>query len=267
MAPDRYTLTDGPTPFRRRQYEFPPVVEGIARLVWAQPAEWSVTTPGSLYERLKDKYPGKPEARSLFQAGVGQSSPSEAGAGVLEFTSGPQEMIFTDANRGQMLIVGPQSVSAHALPPYEGWESLSSRLSDAYPIAASTLDASESFAQVSLRYINRVDLDETNIQLGEYLTIQFTLPPAFPTQLGGFLDRVEVFYPDEPIKLTFTWASQPSEEGRSSFVIDLDLTYNPTEPVSLPAATEMLQEMKRRETQAFEGLLQDKLRKVFHELG
>ncbi len=110
-------------------------------------------------------------------------------------------------------------------------------------------------------------MNDSDIQLGDYLTIHFALPPAFPKQLGGFLDRVNVFYSDEPIMLAFTWASQPSEEGKSAFVLDLDLTYNPPQPIGLEAAVEMLHEMKRRETQAFEGLLQDKLREVFHEVG
>lgn len=248
----------------RRRYGSPPVVEAIARLAWSEPADWGVTTPGVLFERLKDRYPAPPQSRNQFQAEIGQGGPASA-LGAISLKSGPSELVFATADGNKLLIVGPTAISAHALPPYEGWESLSARLREALPSVAEALNVEERFGEASLRYINRIVLPEPSIRFSDYLTIDFVLPPSFPRNLSGFIDRADVHYDDAPVKLSFTWASAPAPIDHSAFILDLDLTMAPDDTLNGDEALNALDDLKEREAAAFEGLITDTLRSMFDE--
>jgi uncharacterized protein (TIGR04255 family) len=225
---------------------------------------WNITTPGLLFERLRDEYPAEPQVRSVMQADL-----SQEGAGPttgFELRTGPQQMVFGAQEGSRLLIVGAEDVSVHGLPPYEGWESLEARLFSAVARIKDLIPDGTEVEQIGLRYINRIEIPKPSITFHEYLTIGFTLPPGFPQSMIAFLDRVEVVYPDELARLAFTWASTEAPEGASAFILDLDLNATAGMPIPIEEAREVLREMKRRETEAFEGLLQDSLREMFREI-
>jgi len=116
----------------------------------------------------------------------------------------------------------------------------------------------------SVRYINRVEIPSESFE--EYLTISIGFPPGYPSKVTGFLDRVEMEYPDESVKLAFTWASVEAPQGHSAFILDLDLLAAYQEPASVSDATEALRQLKVKEGRAFEGLLHDRLREQFGEV-
>lgn len=248
---------------RRRLYRNPPVVEALARLHWDSAAEWKLTTPGLLYERLREVYPEEPQPRNVMQADFTQ----RAGDSNFEVRSGPPQMVFSAEEASRLLIVGPNDLSAHGLPPYEGWESLEDRLFSGYDLIHEVLRLHDSFTELGLRYINRIEIAAPSIRLDEYLTVTMALPPGFPDQMISFLDRVEVTYPDAPIRLGFTWASTDAPADSTAFMLDLDLVAQPEEALSAEDAKSFLRDMKERETIAFEGLLQDTLREQFGEIG
>lgn len=257
-----------PAPARsphRRQYKNPPVAEAIARLHWNTGLPWKMTTPGLLHEALKAEYPAEPQVRNVMEAQL-QASPGAAGS--MEFRTGPQQLVFSDGGGGRLLIVGPTDISAHGLAPYEGWESLEGRLFDALAVVKDILiPPGEVVSSVGLRYINRVDLPGDEIDFAEWLTVSFALPPTFPQQMVGFLDRIEVLYPDAPIKLSFTWASaEPLSPATSSFILDFDLVSVAGAASNEGEARELLASLKLKETEAFEGLLKDSLRERFGAL-
>lgn len=244
------------------------MIEALARFRWSKPVPWNITTAGRLFERLRQRYPADPQARSLMQADLSQQT---AGGGPasssLEFRTGPEQMIFSVPDGNRLLIVGPQDVSVHGLVPYEGWEVLERRLFEGLELIQDFVPEDARVEQVGLRYINRVEIPTAPIELNEYLTIGFTLPPSFPQELVGFLDRLEVVYPNEPIRLAFTWASTDSSDGTSAFLLDFDLIASPLSPLTLEDARQTLSDLKLKENAAFEGLLQDKLREeVFREI-
>lgn len=243
----------------RREYRNPPVVEALSRLGWAREAPWTVTTPGLLFEALRDAYPEEPQARSLLQADFRQ----QAGDSNFEVRTGPPKMAFSAAGGSRLLMVGQTDVSAHSLAPYEGWESLEERLFDGFQHVQRVLNVEPKFSQLGLRYINRIEIPEPRIKFEDFLTVSFQLPPGFPDEIHSFIDRVEVAYPDGPIKLAFTWASTDAPEESIAFILDFDLTTSLAEPVELAEARQLLGKMKEKEGVAFEGLLQDRLREMF----
>lgn len=252
----------------RRRYLNPPVVEAVARLKFETPIQWSITTPGLLYERVREGYPAQPETRNVMRADLTTSTdaPGAAGATNVAFSAGPQEMVFVNDDRTRLLIVGPEAISVHSLPPYEGWENLEERLFKNLRELEEIISPGTRFSEVSVRYINQVEIAKIGINLTDYMTIGFQLPEAFPQQLTGFLDRVEVVYPDAPAKLSFTWASTQAPDSHSAFVLDLDLSASPEDTMDFTEARSMLNVLKSHETDAFEGLIKDSLREQFGEI-
>ncbi|MEY2420652.1 MAG: hypothetical protein QOI95_719 [Acidimicrobiaceae bacterium] len=256
---------------RRRHYRNPPVVEAIARFQWSEPVAWSFTTPGLLFEHLRAEYPDEPKAQALVQAGM--FSPEEGGlpapAGVsagFELRAGPQRIMFGRDDGTRLVAVSPTDLSVHGLQPYEGWESLRARLVQALDNAAPVIGRESAVSTVGLRYINRVEIPEPTLEFTDYLTIALGYPPGYPPQITGFLDRVEMQYPDENVKLAFTWASTEAPEGSVAFILDLDLYAQSGAPVGLEHAFAMLDDLKLKEGHAFEGLLLDRLREQFGEI-
>jgi uncharacterized protein (TIGR04255 family) len=252
-----------PDPYPRRHYASPPVVEAIVRVRLARPIPWSLTTAGLLYSRLRAAYPREPQTQNLMQAELSEVAQNQAN---LQVRSGPQKVVFGTDDGSRLLVVGAQDVSAHGLPPYEGWESLEQRLFDGLDQLGDVIPE-RAFTGLGVRYINRVTIPRTEFRFDEYLTIGFTGPPGFPPNVSGFFDRVESVYPDERTRIAFTWATTESEPESSAFILDFDLNWScdEGETVTVGQAREELSNLKQKETAAFESLLQDSLRELFDE--
>ena len=246
----------------RRNYDNPPVVEAAARFHWNEPMPWNLTTPGRLFERIKEDYPAEPQFQNSVQAELGLTDGE--GAPNLQVTTGPQRVVFGNEDRTRLLIVGATDLSVHGLRPYEGWESLEERLFSAFR-SLKDFVPNELITQLGLRYINRIEIPDSSIEIGEYMTISFSMPDGWPARISAFLDRAEFVYPDGDSRISFTWATTESEPGGSAFIVDLDLVRDLKEPTSVDEARAAISELKARETAAFESLIQDRLRGLFRE--
>lgn len=249
---------------KRRRYRDAPVAEAIARMHWSSEWAWDITTPGLLYERLRGIYPAPPQIRNSMQADFNGSDISMDSIGsTVAIRPGPQQIMFRNDAGDRLCMISSSDISVHGLPPYEGWENLEDRLFSAFDLIQDMSGVGESFSQLSLRYINNVQIPESPLRFDDYLTISFGLPEGFPKTLAGFLDRAEVLYPDAPVRLVFTWGSVEAPPGHSGFVFDLDLTTDLPDALGLTEARAALNELKGRETDAFESLLKDRLRELF----
>jgi len=177
-------------------------------------------------------------------------------------------MLFGSDNGSRLLGLSPRDLSVHGLKPYEGWESLLGRLMDGYElvkdVATPQMDA---VSTVGLRYVNQVEIPTVQLDFYDYFTVSIEFPkPGFPQVVSSFLDQAELHFPGEDVRMNFTWASADSPEGTSAFILDLDLYYEPEEPISLDEARAVLADLKTKERQAFESLLQPRLREMFGEI-
>lgn len=262
-------MTDERVP-ERRQYESPPVVEAVARVAWNNPIPWTLTTPGGLWALLKRDYPEELRTRNLAQANLQQQvldAPGPQGTN-FQVTQGPQELIFSSDNGSRLAIIGPSSVAVHGLQPYEGWESIKDRLLKVLARISSEIPGEGlGYVQASIRYINRLDVEGPDVDFSTYLTVGLPVAPGFPREQMGFVNRVELGYPDGQSRLAFTWASVQAAEGRSACVLDLELVHSPSGLLSLEDASRELDALKVKETAAFEGLLTEAARELFVESG
>ncbi|WP_083606542.1 TIGR04255 family protein [Geodermatophilus obscurus] len=259
-----HLTTEPEAGLRRRRYANPPVAEALVRLHWDDSIVWKATTPGLIFGLIGDLYPDEPQTRNVVEA---QVSGEHGSAPNFELRSGPQQMMFSRESGSRLVLVGPNDVSVHGLPPYEGWGSLEARLFEAVErLREWATPPSKRYSTIGLRYINRVEIFEPSVNFEDWLTVAFALPPGLPQTMTGFLDRIDSVYPDGATRIGFTWASTEAPAGSSAFVLDFDLTRVDQSGFTLDEARDVIADLKVKEGQAFEGMLKDSLREVFGEL-
>ncbi|MEU2703734.1 TIGR04255 family protein [Micromonospora aurantiaca (nom. illeg.)] len=245
----------------RRVYKHPPIIEAIVEFTFSGGEDWNLTIPGRLYERIREDYPGEPQQREVVEANLGMDGAKSSKTGLAITVSKKSErVVFASDNR--LLMVGPAVLSAHSLAPYEGWESLQARATDALQHYCELVHP-EHISSIGLRYVNRIKLPESTITFDDYFTVAQVLPASgFPATLSSFFDRMELRYEEIPASIAFTWASVNSDEpDTAAFVLDLDLRWRGKTPFE--NAESNLKELRERERAAFESLITDKLREIF----
>jgi len=252
-------VADAPEERRpRSSYRHPPIVEALCTFHFTSQADWDPTVPGRLYERLTGSYPERPKQEELVAPDFNDKA-SPDGPGV---TLGRPSSRITFRNGNRLLSVRENAIGIHCLAPYEGWPSLRRRLDDALA-AYEKVASPESIDELTVRYVNRVDIPGDNLDLSKYFTISPSLPPAFPATLTGFFDRVEMRYDEIPAEISFTWTSlvKPPSKDVASFILDLELIYR--EKCQVSESIKILDDLHDREKSAFESLIKQPLREIF----
>src|SRR5579864_8696823 len=101
----------------RTKYANPPIDEATCQFTLSEPLKWTNSSPGRLFEGLKDRYPGLPSQQQLLQANL------TPGAGIISpelALTQNERVVFIDDENEAKLSVGPSIVSLHRGKPYIG---------------------------------------------------------------------------------------------------------------------------------------------------
>ena len=247
---------------QRRQYRNPPIEEAICDVRFAPGPETDFTAPARFYESIKSSYPGKPHYQQLVAAGIAVP-PQPAGVQIAMRQEGAK-VLFPSQDGRHLVGLGMNALSIHGLKPYSGWEEFRSRIDqsiNAYQSAA----APNGVTRLAVRYINRVQVQTSTANVADYLTAAPRLSREFPTTLSAFLTRLESVYTDRPIQLTVTiGTAEPSSPGATAWLLDIEVSHEwASEPLALRSVMDQIDDLRRRERDAFESLITDKCREVF----
>jgi uncharacterized protein (TIGR04255 family) len=251
--------------YTRRQYRRPPIEDAICELRLSPQEGWNPALPGLLYERLRNAYPGTP--RQQVQSTVEVRTQEQPGAIVVQQAVPAVE--FPDGDDHRSVTVGPGVLTVRVHRPYPGWETFSDQIQEATEAISGVLTSEPTVTRVGLRYINKVEIPENPACLPDYFVSPPTTPDAFPETLVGLVARFESFYNEEDrdVRLLYTFASTPTpDESTTSFVLDFDVIEVWDDEESFPGlrrVVEILPDLKRRLSQAFEATLTDRTREVF----
>lgn len=245
----------------RREYKNPPIEEALCEIRFVPGSEWDLTMPGRFYEEVRGQYDGKPRQQAIMEAQL-QAAPRVEDP-MFQLRQESSKILFPDAEERRLVGIGPNILSVHVLRPYPGWEDFRSRIDEACR-AYRSIGNPKAVQRIGLRYINRVVVKGTSIELDDYFTVSPEPPPNLPLTMAVFLNRVESVFDDEPIRLTTTFASVDAPPEHSAFLLDLDVTRE-WSPEALPLEELMgqLEELRRRERDAFEETITNKAREVF----
>lgn len=247
----------------RVEYPNPPIEEALVQFTYAEPISWNVATPGLLFERLRSAYPEDPEAQEQIQASfegpAGPSTPAN-----LSVNRGDPRYIYRDRTRRRLLVCNQHMLSANSLRPYESWPRLRERIAEAVDTVGPVV-ATPRVTRVSLRYINRIVVEQLQVNTDDYFKVGIHTVNGGSAMLGGFIHRVQSIIDDNTIAIS-TFASVETERPELSahgFLLDLDFQRNLPEPTEISDALTHADELKELENREFEDCITDATRELF----
>lgn len=245
---------------KRTQYKNPPIVEATCEFRFAPVEEWNIAYSGLFLEKVKARYSGKPREQRLLQvSGRPAVTAPREGTTFQEIT----KVQIPTADGKELVAVGPGMLSVHVMKPYSGWERYRKQIDEALN-AFLAIAKPDGIRRIGIRYINRIEPSDPEAPPREF----FASPPHSLDQLECVLEtfalRHEYVYRDEPVKLLVTMARVDIEQGRQGFILDLDVVQEWTsEPLQLKKGMQIVDDLRRRERQAFETMITDKARVLF----
>ena len=245
-----------------RKYRKPPVVEALCELFFAGSA-WDDTVPGRFYDRVKDRFPVKRQ-KAIQGAQFQLTDSGEAAAGIRQL---PPRMQFLTEAGDRLIQLGRDLLVVNQLPPYP-------RFDDWAPMVPWALEVYRELAQpqavakLGIRYINRVVIPESRIALEDYFTVYPSLPAGLGDEHGKFMVRLEVPTRNGGHQVLVTFGSAPADRREEiAFLLDLYDIFNPAEPFDLEDVQAQMRTAHENVEAAFEGSIQDKLRRLFEPEG
>ena len=243
----------------RRKYRNPPITEAVCEFRFVPGQEWDLTIPGKVHERLRESYSGKPKQQRMVQA---QLSPKDGGLSVSELGLRVQ---LVDSKGERLLTLGPDLISVHVFQPYKGWEVFREGIFEAFRAYREVAEP-KGVSRIGLRYINKIKIPETEVELADYFTKPPVTPDEFPEPMTKVQHRSEAYYNDN-VRLIFNLSSVRDPDSMTAlFLVDLDLEWSGEDPLEDEAdIRETLEDLRNKERQAFEALITDRTRELFDE--
>jgi len=235
-----------------RQYRNPPIEEAVCQFSYRMnPCEFG--WQGKFYEKIKDVYSGSPRDQDLL------------GVEGLQTVRQVRKTLFPTADDRELLGITADELSVHVLRPYSGWDRFRQRIVKAKSDFEDLLRPA-GIKRVALRYINRIVLPETDLDLGKYFTFFPMITDTPPGKMTSFFVRTQSVYNDKPVAMNFTFTDHGAKTtGRAAFILDFDLFQEwSNEPIPLSDAMSYVDDLRLRERAAFEDLITDKLREIFN---
>ncbi len=249
-------MTD-PTP-SRVLYENPPVVEAICQVTFDGAVPWSVATPGVLYKALEDEYPAEPTAMGGVRTNI------NAAEGEIHLNPQAARYVFSNHGRTRRLVANSTCLSVNALPPYEEWPSVVARFRRALEAFSSAVSQFTP-AQVSLRYINRVVVPASEINLSDYFRIPVIESHQKNAFLQGFIARSQSALPSQSAQLTITFGSNDQAAAEEcAFLLDIEVSAPVPHDATTDALIEKMGALHTIENVEFESSITDECRRLFN---
>jgi uncharacterized protein (TIGR04255 family) len=238
-------------------YENAPITEALIDIRVELPA----TTKGlqaleSVHDRVKDRYPGK--SKRIYLSGQ-FSAGDEVGASASQT---PMGFAFNSEDGKPIFQARRDGFTFSRLRPYGSWPELRDEARRLWDIYGEIVNP-EKITRVAVRYINQIDVPFSAIDYKDYFRTTPEVSPDLPQALSGFFMQLQFPQTDFEGLLILTQTAVPSPNPDSSSVIlDLDV-FKETDMASAEDVWEMLELLRNRKNQFFEGCITEKTRALF----
>lgn len=255
---------------RRRRYRNPPIEEALCefRFKPGKDVPWDPTISGRLHTKLSEEYTGTPREKPSVEMELDAQA------------SNPQSFQFRyrdDQVRVQLLTkdekrvvgIGHDVLTVHMLRPYQdsldpetsGWDEFQPRISLAL---SSYWDVAqpEGVRRIGIRYINKIMIPQTDIDVLDYLNGAVPNVPGLPSKVNHFMSRIEYAYEDN-VRLILSQGLIDAPSNHVGLLLDVDVIWEDGEPIAYSEALEKVGELRGREREAFETIVTNKSKELF----
>jgi len=246
-----------------KKYKNPPIVEALCEFQFIPAQPWDITIPGLLYETIRDEFPEKQQ-----QIGSGFSILPKASGEIEQKIGFPSPLLiqFFRSDKTALAQVGPDLLTVNHLRPYPTWgtfKPLILKIFEKYIEIAKP----KGFSRVGLRYINKIDFDQKEIELTDYFNYYPSIPNNLPQIYKTFQVMAVIPYEKERDILQLTLATIiPEKPDALSLVLDLDYIMIQPESITFDEVTDWLENAHTTVEDAFEACITDKCRNLFEEV-
>ncbi len=251
---------------KRRRYKNPPIEEALCEFRFEPGRDWDLTVPGKLQAELGNEYTGKPQQGKVVEV---ELDTQKGGSPNLRYREGFSKVQLVTKDGKRMVGVGQDVLSIHMLRPYQdpsnpkasGWDEFKPKIVTALK-AYESVSEPVGVRRIGIRYINKIVVPEKNVKVEEYLKCALPVVNGLPDRLSNFMSRVDYAYKDG-VHLVLSQGLAGAQTDHIGFLLDLDVIWETTEPITLDEALEKTHGLRIRERDAFESVITDKARELF----
>ncbi len=242
-----------------RNYQNPPLVEALCEFQFTSDA-WDWTIPGLLYTKIKENFPVKKQVKKL-DIEINTKS-TQVDHNVLDEVTRIQ---FINTEQTALVQAGPNLLAINKLRPYDNWLAF-------YALIMETLATYQEIAKptgikrIGLRFINRIEIPQTQFELEKFFNISPNLPDEIPSNFRSLFTRFEIPYLQEKGLLILTFGSidkRKQDNDESAFILDLDFSTTQVNNSYPDEYKSWVDIAHSKIEEAFEACITDSLRTYF----
>lgn len=239
-----------------RHYTRAPITEAIIDFRVLVPESARLSDLSRIEIEIKDRYPTA-KRRMLVQGQM--SAGDEVSASAKQRQTG---YLFYSADGKDVFQADLDGFTLSRLAPYESWQPFRERAQREWSVYERFL-APSAIQRVAVRYINTVDIPGSNVDFDEYFLTIPKVGPNLPQGLSGFLMQLRIPQPDIGAEAILTQTIKPpSRPNFVSVVLDIDV-FVQSHSMTPASAWEVLEILRVRKNELFEGSITDKARRLF----
>ncbi|HUW57876.1 MAG TPA: TIGR04255 family protein [Planctomycetota bacterium] len=240
-----------------RKYANPPIIEAVCEFRLSPETPWDPTIAGLLYEKLKDEFPRK-DHRPIRQLSAESEKERTAPRIPVE-----DRALFFATDDKSLVQVGSRLLSVNCLKPYPSWNVFHSKISKALEALQETV-AIKGFQTIRLRYIDRIEIPGTKVELDDYFDFAPRVGNNLPRELAAFFVGCLVSFSEgrDACRIELTNAV-PEREGHSAYRLTTEYFLDEAGAVTPEKALAWLEQAHEAAGKIFEGCIKDALREIF----
>lgn len=241
-------------------FHYSPIQEAVCEFRFSKGTEWDGDLASILYNLLKDEFPDKKQKIS---------HKLEIKANINGIESQKIEPINTDvflSKDGKVLIqIYHRMISINCLRPYPSWEVFNKKIETVYS-ALQKIVKIEKIDRIGLLYINKIDIDEKTVELGDYFNFYPHLSPGLPQVIENFIVGCEFTYKDgsEFLKLDLG-KTFPSKKDSNAFLLREEYYTAPTHSVKPADAMDWINNAHYELKKLYNACITEQTKKILDE--
>jgi uncharacterized protein (TIGR04255 family) len=241
------------------RYENAPITEAIIELKIQEQGPATIEVLKGLEEDLKGTFPNK---RKLFNV-VGAFSAFETHVG----SSAQQTLVgfqFISSDGKRFFDAKLDGVALHRLRPYSTWGDLRDEARRLWEVYRNRV-GEPPICRVATRFINQIDIPGQRFDYKEYLLTLPEISQTLPQGLSSFFMQLQLPQEDSGVMVRLNEMTvPPPSPDASSIVLDIDVVAE-RQFGSDEAAWDLLEKLRDKKNEFFEGCITEKTRKLFGE--
>lgn len=240
-------------------YEKAPIIEALIDVRIEPSGGTTLGQLESIHPLIKSKYPIK-TTRAYVQSEFSFGTKVGAVANQRAIGFG-----FSSQDGRQILQARLDGFTFSRLKPYGSWPELRDEAHRLWDIYRGSITL-EKITRIAVRYINQIDIPIRQIDYKDYFRTIPEVSPTLPQALSGFFMQLHFPQTDFGGNLILTQtAVPPPGPDTNSLILDLDVFKQETETRSDEEVWNLLETLRERKNEFFEGCITDKARALFGE--